>query len=103
MGEQVTFIKIGSVNDTLYPVEAAAVIPRGGHDDVSVSLMTLGVVMSVLLPPAADWLPPGVTITERDYMLVRDKEYQIEGRPIEWVSPFGGPGGFEVLLKAATG
>ncbi|QZT60928.1 hypothetical protein [Mycolicibacterium austroafricanum] len=104
MAEQVTFIKVGDTSDTMYPVEAIAVVPGTSHENVERSQTTMTVVMSVLLPPAAQWLPPGVTMTERDYMLVRGKEYQIEGRPIEWVSPFaGGPGGFEVLLKAATG
>ncbi|BCO41331.1 hypothetical protein MINTM001_24700 [Mycobacterium paraintracellulare] len=103
MGEQVTFIKTGSVSDTMYPVEAIAVVPGTSSENVRRDVIALGVVMSVLLPPAADWLPAGVTMTERDYMAVRGKEYQVEGRPIEWVSPFGGPGGFEVLLKPATG
>jgi hypothetical protein len=51
MGEQVTFIKVGTVSDTSYPVQALAVVPGTSTDNVARAAWTLGVVMSVLLLP----------------------------------------------------
>lgn len=83
--------------ETITEVQALAVAPGASpeHRDLARNGITIDVTV---------YLPPGTTITENDSVEVRGVRYQIEGRPIEWISPFGtGPGGYEVLCRLVQG
>lgn len=79
------------------PVMALAVAPGVSQESSQRGREMLSAQLTVYMPSTP-------TPTENDELEVRGVRYQIEGRPIEWKSPFGtGPSGYEILCKFAQG
>ncbi|MGA4691904.1 hypothetical protein ACPCXD_16730 [Rhodococcus sp. AB351] len=83
--------------EVITEVQALAVAPGASEEHKELARNGITIELTV-------YLPSGTTVTEDDIVEVRGVRYEIEGRPVEWVSPFGaGPGGYEILCRLAQG